>query len=239
MSTAYTAIQLRTAIRERIGYDNTTVIGDAELTKMINDVIHDSWDVLCTSSAISTEGPRTGVTAAGTIEYALLDAAGSSIYRLRRLALQLDGYSYPLETFEFGDAVLATTNFAWGPGSLPRYRTKYGQFEFSTDVHIPLVSIIFNPPPDGVYTFEYWWQPVPPVVSEDAHVPFSLLYPVQEYIILECAIRCMRRLRLEASELVADRDRYLQRIEQYNQPEQRERAPRALRTRPIGVRFWR
>lgn len=239
MSTAYTLAQYRTAIRERIGYDNTTVIGDTELTKLINDAIHESWDVLCQSDVVQTDGPLTGVTVAGTREYGLLDPSltATGIYRLKRVALRFDGYSYPLKTFELSDEVLDSSGAAWGPGYLPCYRAKYWQAP-TLGVHGHATSLIFNPVPSGVYTFEYWYNPTPPVASADTDVPFSSRWPVGEYIILECSIRCMRRLRRDAAELMADRDRELQRIEQYYQPEQRERAPMMLRTKSIGLR-WR
>lgn len=229
MATPYDLDGLRLAIRERIGYDSTTVIGDTELTKMINDVVHDVWDILVQSDAVATDGPRTTNTVAGTREYLVGDGTLPFVYRIKRVALQFDGYSYPLETFEFSDAILGTAGRAWGPGCLPRYRTKYGQAS-----NISVSAIIFDHPPDAVYTVEYWYNPAPPSLSSGTHIPFALRFPVDEYIILECSIRCKRRLRLDAAELMVDRDRYLQRIEQYYQPEQRERAPMALRTKPLG-----
>jgi hypothetical protein len=234
LATAYTADQLRTAIRERIGYDSTTVIGDTELLVMLNDVVHDVWDILIQSDTVATFGPLTGTTTANTREYLISDGAGSTAYRIKRMALVLDGYSYPLETFELGDAVIGQSGLAWGPGYLPKYR-----IEHNSSGATPVTSVIFNPPPSGVYTYEFWYNPLPPVLASGSAVPFSSRFPVGEYIILECAIRCKRRLRIDTSELMADRDRYLQRIEQYYQPEQRERAPLALRTKPVGWSGWR
>lgn len=232
MATPYTADQLRQAIRERIGYDSTTVIGDTELLKMLNDVIHDVWDILIKSDTVAVEGPVTTSTVANTRELALANGLLPYIYRLKRLALRIDGYSYPLETFELGDRVLSVNGVAWGPGCLPRYRVDYNQVSSVT-----YTAVIFDPPPDGVYTIEYWYNGTAPVLTAGSDVPFALGFPVGEYIILECAIRCLRRLRMDTGELMADRDRYLQRIEQYFQPEQRERAPMALRTRAISP-FW-
>lgn len=234
MSTAYDLDGLRLAIRERIGYDGTTVIGDTELTKMIADVIHDSWDILLQSDAVATFGPLTGVTEANSREYLISDGAGSTAYRIKRMGLICDGYSYPLKTFEFGDSIIAQTGHAWGPGCLPSYRLEYNSAGLT-----PITTVIFNPPPNGVYTYEFWYNPLPPIAVTGSTIPFSIRFPVGEYIILQCAIRCNRRLRRDdaANALIGDCDRALARIEQYYQPEQRERAPMALRTK-AGPR-WR
>lgn len=235
MATPYTVAQLTTAIKERIGYDGTDVIGDAEILKMINDVIHDLWDVLIQNDVVDTLGPDELNTVAGTPRYQLISTA----YRIRRVGLKFDGIAYPLEPFEFGDAWIDTAGQAWGPGWLPRYRTNF----LATGGGL---QVIFNPNPTGVYTFQYWYTGLPPTLSGVDPNPNFLqnpIYPFGEYVILEVAIRCMRRLRREAGELMADRDRYLQRLETYGQPMQKDRAPRALRTKTLApwgrARPWR
>src|SRR5687768_5804031 len=150
MATPYSVAQLQTAIRERIGYDGTTVIADAELLKMINDVIHDLWDVLIQNDIVSTLRDQKA-TVAGTSTYALIDG----VYRLRRVGVQFDDVSYPLDTFEFGDSLLLTTSQSWGPGFLPSYRTT-----FPANGGNP--QIIFSPTPSAVYTWDYWYISEPP-----------------------------------------------------------------------------
>lgn len=234
MATPYTVAQLQTAIRERIGYDGTTVVTDAQLLKMINDVIHDLWDVLIQNDIVDSNVDQQ-VTVSGTSTYTLVDGA----YRLKRVGLIFDGLSYPLETFELGDAPMWTSSMAWGPGFLPRYRTNFLRSGGG-------IQITFTPPPGAAYSFNYWYVQEPPqLVGGDAapNILANDIYPFGEYVILECAIRCMRALRRDAGELMADRDRYLQRLELYGQPMQKDRAPMALRTKPIAPwgsgRRWR
>lgn len=200
----YSRAQMKEIIRQRCDLSITTFETDGELEIHINDSAAALHDLLISAADGSYAIERAAF--ATTVGTAIYTIAASNFYRLVRIGIDLDGYEYPLATFEESDVVIrsAGLGYGWGPGCLPRY-----ELSLSSD---SVWRIRFDPPPDLVTNINLVYHTQPPTYTDDSD---SILIPYADYIVVEACLRIKDKEDRDTQRLERERAMIQKRIEDW------------------------
>lgn len=191
---AYTLATLREAFLRRLEYENAGLFSDAEVTALANDSTQDLHLILL--------GLQGGIGYATDV-HKIVTTAGEDTYKLPacfllpiRVQLRSDGLAIPLRKFEIADVVAPEENMSWSVGTPPVYWVGFSLEQNG-------MAITFVPRPDAAYTVDVFFRETPPIYENDSDV--IRLYP--EWVLRDMLVKAMLRLRKDAAEHIAERDR--------------------------------
>ena len=172
--------QLRTRIRERADMENTTFVTDAELDVYANQSLTELYDHL-----VAAYGADYFVT-----EYAFVTVADqadyplpTTFYKLSGLDLTVGGIDYTLERFMFRE------RNRWQSASpVLVYNSNIPNFRY----RIVGANLRISPVPTAVYNMTLHHVPrITPLVLDADEVANEILDGWTEYVVIDCAIRCL------------------------------------------------
>jgi len=203
----YQRSQLRDAVRRRADIENSTFITDAELDLMLEDSHIELYQFLVSlNGETHYSTTNTLSTVAGTPNYSVpADEDARPYLRITRVHTVFDGIQVPMRRFQLGDEVLDTTAHAWDRGVDLKYCL------------IGKEQILFHPEPDAVHVVTFYGVPLPLFAAGDTAEP-EFVPPWEEYMIIDCAIKCRVKEESDVAPLMAMKDGMIERIKAWEGP---------------------
>ncbi len=217
MALTVTLAQLRTQVRQRADMeDDGNFIADSELNTWINESISDLYDVLLESMGEDFYLSSTTLTGDGTTEAFTLP---TDFYLLRGVDATQGDERIAIRPFHFRER-----NRVRNSTSLSRFeRTRY-RLEGSATATGYTGKIRLLPAPPSGQGYIVWYTPLPPALSDDAHV-WDGFNRWHEYVVVDVAIKARTKeesdttdLRVRKAELEA-RIRALSAVRDVSEPE--------------------
>lgn len=203
MATTKTLGQLQTDVRQAADMEGSTFVTDVELTSYINASAYELYDVLIQhyGDDYFVAAPSTITTDGTNDAYAL----PTDFYKLRGVDLRLSASNdswIPLVQFQFAERNV---------NQFQNIQGYYGRSNLRYRLRGP--NVWFTPMPAGGQTIRLWYVPrwTELALSTDTLDGVS---GWTEYVIVDAAIKCLRKEESDPSLLLAQKAALLKRIEE-------------------------
>jgi hypothetical protein len=190
--------ELKTQSRQRADMENSTFIGDAELTSMINSSAAELLDLLIGVYEDYNLSSQNVSVVPNTDTYDL----PSNFYKLRGVDLVLDanGNAVTLRPFNFGERNNYMFTPTWNVVGLPYLR-----------YHLQGNRVRFVPIPSTTQTVKLWFIPCLTRLVDDGDV-LDGVNGYEEYVIIDAAIKMRIKEETDTSELERQKANMIMRI---------------------------
>ncbi len=179
-------------------------VSDAELTEYINKSIGELHDLLVSCYGEDYFSTSVQFTSTGASSYTLTASPVSitNFYKLRGLDIQDGGRWTSLKPFMFNERNRAREYVGLTLSERHRYRLMGGAVVFETN----------NPPPTGS-VLRLWYVPLPATLTNDSDT-FDGVNSWEEYVVVDAAIKMLRKEESDTSLLLRQKAELKLRIEQ-------------------------
>jgi hypothetical protein len=196
-----TLLAIRTLIRERADMVNSQFITDSELTSYVNLSYYELYDLLVTKYGNNyfVQTPYTFVTDGIKEQYDL----PADFFKLLGLDLWLNGSAdsrVTLRPFTFADR----NRYA-----VPNFQSFYGVTNLRYRINGK--QLWFTPIPSAGQTIQMWYVPRLTSLVLDTDIVDGVS-GWEEYIIVDCAIKCMQKEESDVSVLMSQKNALIGRI---------------------------
>ena len=227
MSRTRTRLELRTAVRQRADIENSQHVTDTEINEYLAGSLA-AFHALCVEAC---EDDFTKIatfsTVSGTTDYSLatyvLEGA-FTYYKVRSVHVSSGGLARELDRWTLDEwSAFQSTILSGGlvGGSPAFYRIIGG-------------NIVLMPAPQGVWTVRVYFVPSPVDLSDDTK-SFDGRSGWEEWVVLDSAIKCMRKEETDTREMVAEREKVEARVLAQVRRMDQAKPHRVQQTRPREV----
>lgn len=192
MALSVTLSYLKEQVRSRADQQNSQFIKDAELTNFINGSASSLYDMLVKAAEDYYVVSQTVAIVGGQNEYSLPD----NFYKVLGVDYTVNSKPVPMSRFNFRDRHLY--NYLDARPEIVRYAV-WGNL------------IVFKPQAPNIANFTIWYVPAITKLVNDNDT-LDGVNGWEEFIILDSAIKCMIKEESDPSDLMADRDKVVERI---------------------------
>lgn len=191
-----TVATLKTQIREAANMENSQFVSDNELLRYIDMSYAKLYDMLVESfENYYTLGPiAVTVSTGNTIPYP------ADFYKLVGLDMNFGGSFYPLKSFEFQE------RGRWVNANKLAYVGI-----INAAYKLLSTGIVLYPESSAVGQYRYWYIPRRTSLTSDTSTVDGV-NGWQQYIVIDCAIKCLQKEESDVSALMAEKNEMIERI---------------------------
>jgi len=222
MARAVSLASIETQVRQRAQMENSTFITSAEMLSYINASGCELYELLVAARGKEYYlSSQTIVTTSGVSGYAL----ATNFYEVVGIDLAVGGRSVTLQRYEF-----AERNRFQNPVVVPALTPLVYGIEGTT--------LRLLPTPTSAQTVTVWYVPAPTLYTTTDST-FDGIAGWEEYIVVDCAIRCLQKQESDVSAFMAQKEQLRRRIQSMATMRDRSQAPRVTDVTIVDDVNWR
>jgi len=222
MARAVSLASIETQVRQRAQMENSTFITSAEMLSYINASGCELYELLVAARGKEYYlSSQTIVTTSGVSGYAL----ATNFYEVVGIDLAVGGRSVTLQRYEF-----AERNRFQNPVVVPAFTPLVYGIEGTT--------LRLLPTPTSAQTVTVWYVPAPTLYTTTDST-FDGIAGWEEYIVVDCAIRCLQKQESDVSAFMAQKEQLRRRIQSMATMRDRSQAPRVTDVTIVDDVNWR
>ena len=222
MARAVSLASIETQVRQRAQMENSTFITSAEMLSYINASGCELYELLVAATGKEYYlSSQTIVTTSGVSGYAL----ATNFYEVVGIDLAVGGRSVTLQRYEF-----AERNRFQNPVVVPAFTPLVYGIEGTT--------LRLLPTPTSAQTVTVWYVPAPTLYTTTDST-FDGIAGWEEYIVVDCAIRCLQKQESDVSAFMAQKEQLRRRIQSMATMRDRSQAPRVTDVTIVDDVNWR